>query len=61
MLASTLVTAHSVTLTGLTAGATYHYRVKSRDAAGRLQMSLDNNFSSSVSVKKRAGQITSQD
>jgi hypothetical protein len=58
MLASALVTAHSVTLLGLTNGATYHYRVKSRDAAGRLEISLDNSFSS---VKKRAGQITSQD
>jgi hypothetical protein len=31
---STMVTAHSVTLTGLTAGRTYYYRVSSRNAAG---------------------------
>ena len=29
-------TSHSVTLTGLTAGTTYHYVIKSRDAAGNL-------------------------
>ncbi|MGA2264193.1 MAG: fibronectin type III domain-containing protein, partial [Acidobacteriota bacterium] len=31
-----MVTSHSQTLTGLVAGATYHYQVKSRDAAGNL-------------------------
>jgi hypothetical protein len=31
---ATLVTSHSVTLTGLTPGATYYYRVSSRDASG---------------------------
>jgi hypothetical protein len=57
MLDPTLVTTHSVSLIGLTNGATYHYRVKSKDAAGNLATSGDNSFSS---VKKRAGQITSQ-
>jgi len=38
---STLVVAHSVSLTGLTAGTTYHYHVKSRDAAGNLATSSD--------------------
>jgi hypothetical protein len=37
----TLVTDHVVTLMGLQAGADYHYRVKSRDAAGRLVVSGD--------------------
>jgi len=39
--ATSLVTAHAVTLTGLAAGTTYHYRVKSRDAAGNLAVSGD--------------------
>ncbi len=33
------VTTHSVTLAGLTAATLYHYRVKSRDAAGNLAVS----------------------
>lgn len=41
---STLVGTHSQTITGLTAGTTYHYRVKSRDAAGNLANSVDRNF-----------------
>ncbi|WP_297363875.1 NAD(P)H-dependent oxidoreductase subunit E, partial [Thauera sp.] len=38
------LTAHSVVLSGLTAGTTYHYRVKSRDAAGNLATSNDFTF-----------------
>jgi len=38
---SNLVTTHSVSLTGLTAGTTYHYRVNSRDAAGNESASGD--------------------
>jgi len=41
---SLLTTAHSVTLTGLTPGTLYHYRVKSRDAAGNLAVSDDFTF-----------------
>ena len=44
MLDSTLATSHSVTLTGLTNNTTYHFRVKSRDNAGRLAISPDNSF-----------------
>ncbi|MBI2208021.1 fibronectin type III domain-containing protein [Candidatus Woesearchaeota archaeon] len=40
----TLVTSHSVTLTGLTAGTLYHYRVKSKDASGNLATSDDFTF-----------------
>jgi hypothetical protein len=40
-LASALVTSHSVQLTGLQPGATYHFRVKSRDAPGNLAVSAD--------------------
>lgn len=41
---STDVTSHSVALSGLTAGTLYHYRVKSRDAAGNLAISGDFTF-----------------
>jgi hypothetical protein len=40
-LASALVTSHSMQLAGLLPGTTYHYRVKSRDAAGDLAVSAD--------------------
>src|SRR2546425_13107946 len=36
-----LVAAHSIALTGMAAGTTYHYRVRSRDAAGNLGLSGD--------------------
>ena len=35
---------HSVTLTGLVAGTTYHYRINSRDAAGNLASLADATF-----------------
>ncbi|HWR20976.1 MAG TPA: LamG-like jellyroll fold domain-containing protein, partial [Verrucomicrobiae bacterium] len=38
------VTSHTVTLTGLNAGTLYHYRVKSRDAAGNLAVAADATF-----------------
>ena len=41
---STGVATHSVTLTGLTSGTEYHYRVKSKDAAGNVAVSPDNTF-----------------
>src|SRR5437867_5701153 len=44
VLASALVTSHSVGLSGLSASTVYHYRVKSRDAAGNLAMSADVTF-----------------
>ena len=43
-LVSTLVTSHSVSLSGLQASKLYHYRVKSRDAAGNLATSNDFTF-----------------
>ncbi|MGH7454200.1 MAG: DUF7594 domain-containing protein, partial [bacterium] len=39
-----LVTSHSVALTGLQANTTYHYRVKSKDAASNLATSGDFTF-----------------
>lgn len=41
---SSLATSHSVTLTGLTAGTLYHYRVLSTNAAGSQTTSGDLNF-----------------
>jgi Purple acid Phosphatase, N-terminal domain/Viral BACON domain len=41
-LASTRITAHSVALSGLTAGTTYHFRVRSSDATGVLVTGADN-------------------
>jgi hypothetical protein len=41
---SSLVTSHSASLSGLTANTTYHYRVKSKDAAANLATSGDNSF-----------------
>ena len=39
---STLVTSHSVSLTGLASNTTYHFRVKSTDASGNMGTSVDN-------------------
>ena len=44
VLASALVTSHSANLSGLQASTLYHYRVKSRDAAGNLATSGDFTF-----------------
>ena len=43
-LSPSLVTSHSVTLTGLAASTTYHYRVDSKDAGGNLSTSTDFTF-----------------
>jgi len=40
----TMVTAHATTLSNLTANTLYHYRVKSKDAAGNLATSNDFTF-----------------
>ncbi|MDZ7310208.1 MAG: FG-GAP-like repeat-containing protein, partial [candidate division KSB1 bacterium] len=44
-LESALVTSHTVSLSGLQASTTYHYRVKSKDAAGNLAVGDDFTFS----------------
>src|SRR5207244_3834968 len=49
-----LVTSHSVSLTGLLASTTYHYRVKSRDAAGNLQTSGDFTFTTRSAITATA-------
>jgi hypothetical protein len=43
-----LVTAHAQTVSGLAADTLYHYRVKSRDAAGNLATSADATFRTAV-------------
>jgi hypothetical protein len=45
---SNMVTSHSATLTGLTGGRLYHYRVKSRDAAGNQGVSGDFTFTTAT-------------
>lgn len=45
---SSLVTSHSVPLSGLTPGTTYHYRVHSRDQAGNLATSTDRTFTTNA-------------
>jgi len=44
---STKVMSHTQTVTGLNSGTTYHYRVKSRDAAGNEATSSDKTFTTS--------------
>jgi len=48
-LESGLTTNHSVSLTGLSSGTTYHYRVKSVDEAGNITFSEDYTFTTSGS------------
>ena len=54
VLNSSLVTSHLQTLTGLSAGTTYHYRVKSRDAAGNLATSGDFTFTTQAETDTTA-------
>ncbi len=49
-LVTTLRTAHAVTLSGLSPATTYHFRVKSRDAAGNLAVSADGVFTTPDTV-----------
>jgi Abnormal spindle-like microcephaly-assoc'd, ASPM-SPD-2-Hydin len=61
---SNLVTTHSVTLTSLTSGTTYHYRVLSADSTGVLVTGPDNVFTTpsaaiSVSVSPTTATVAS--
>jgi hypothetical protein len=47
VLSAAVVTVHTALLSGLTAGTTYHARVRSRDAAGNLAVSADVAFATS--------------
>ena len=49
-LLSSLTTSHSVTLSGLTAGTLYHFRVRSRDAQGIEAVSGDYTFMTTVAT-----------
>ncbi|HET6464250.1 MAG TPA: fibronectin type III domain-containing protein, partial [Nitrospiria bacterium] len=55
---SSLVTGHSVTLSSLAASTTYHYRVKSSDAAGNPATSGDNTFTTSAAPDTTAPVIS---
>ena len=56
---TTLVTSHSVLLTGLASETLYHYRVRSKDSSGNESISQDNTFtpsgSSTYSITASAG------
>ncbi|MBI2669678.1 MAG: fibronectin type III domain-containing protein [Candidatus Yanofskybacteria bacterium] len=50
VLNTTMLTAHSVSLTSLSAGTTYNFRVKSRDAAGNSASGSNQSFTTSSVV-----------
>ncbi len=54
---TTKVTSHSQSLSGLTAGTTYHYRVKSRDVAGYQAVSDDYAFSTTSAIDITTGLV----
>ena len=55
---ASLTTSHTQVVSGLNAGVTYHYRVKSRDAAGNLRTSNDQTFSTSAAADTTAPVIS---
>lgn len=57
LLDPTMVTVHSEALSGLTPSATYHYRVRSRDAAGNLAVSADYTFATISGVDLATGLV----
>ena len=57
-LASTRITAHSVALSGLTAGTTYHFRVRSSDATGVLVIGGDNTLATASAVTISVSPLT---
>lgn len=52
---TTLTTIHSAVLSGLKAGTLYHYRVKSKDAAGNLSSSSDHTFTTASAAPVISG------
>ena len=58
---ASLVTSHPQTLSGLTAGTLYHYRVKSQDAAGNLATSGDGTFTTAAPPPPRKKQTSWSD
>ena len=55
---ATLVTGHSQTLSGLQAGTTYHFRVRSADGTGSMSVSGDNTFTTTLNVGPVISAIT---
>ena len=47
-LATAMTTAHSISMASLSAGTTYHYRIKSSDATGNQAVSVDKTFTTTV-------------
>ena len=58
---ASLLTAHSVSLSGLQASTSYNYRVKSRDAAGNLAVSGNRTFATSPPPRHHATSPLSPD
>ncbi|MDZ7363133.1 MAG: PQQ-dependent sugar dehydrogenase, partial [candidate division KSB1 bacterium] len=56
-----LVTSHTVTLSGLQPNTTYHYRVKSKDAAGNLAASGDFSFTTNALLQGNVAFANVQD
>jgi chitodextrinase len=56
-IAATLVTAHSQSLSGLLPSTLYHYRVRSRDAAGNLAVSADGTFTTAAAPDTTAPSV----
>lgn len=56
---SSLVTSHSVTLTGLTAATAYHYRIRSADAQGNARFSSDQTFTTTAGLSISGTPVTS--
>ncbi len=54
-----LVFFHSMTLTGLTPATTYHFQVRSRDAAGNLATSSDHTFTTDAAPDTAAPILSS--
>jgi Bacterial Ig domain/Beta xylosidase C-terminal Concanavalin A-like domain/Fibronectin type III domain len=52
---SNLVTSHSVAISGLTSGSTYHYRVRSKNSSGTESMSSDSMFATVTSSPPPSG------
>ena len=57
-LASSKITAHSVALSGLTAGTTYHFRVRSSDATGVLVIGGDNTLATASPITISVSPLT---
>ena len=57
---ATLVTSHSVTLSGLTAGTPYHYLVSSTDGSANTASGVDLTFTTTASGGSPSGMVSDQ-